>query len=170
MNMALQKFAPGATHYCKFKHTALCQNALHYDNKTTIKKPILFKFQKGQKIETHLFIFKCFAPCQVDLWAETLPFNRFTSREHANFISCHFFSHSYASSSFKGAAPKVPWEQVIYRRVVTRIAWVAGVKRGRGRGNLGARERKEGNRAGKPFNKGCSGSSQLSMQCLFKKN
>ena len=65
--MALQKFAPGATHYCKFEHTALCENALHYDNKTTIKKPILFKFQKDQKIETHLFIFKCFAPCQVDL-------------------------------------------------------------------------------------------------------
>ena len=168
--MALQKFAPGATHYFKFKHTALCENALHYDNKTTIKKPILYRFQKDQKIETHLFIFKCFAPCQVDLWAETLPFNRFTSREDANFISCHFFSHSCASSSFKGAAPKVPWEKVIYRRVVTRKAWVAGVKRGRGRGNLGARERKEGNRAGKLFNKECSGSSQLSMQYLFKKN
>ena len=170
MNRALQKFAPGATHYFKFKHTALCENALQYDNKTTIKKPILYRFQKDQKIETHLFIFKCFAPCQVDIWAETLPFNRFTSREDANFISCHFFSHSCASSSFKGAAPKVPWEKVIYRRVVTRIAWVAGVKRRRGRGNLGARERKEGNRAGKLFNKECSGSWQLSMQYLFKKN
>ena len=48
-------------------------------------------FFKDQKIETRLFIFKCFAPCQVDLWAETLPFNRFTSRENANFLSCHFF-------------------------------------------------------------------------------
>ena len=127
-------------------------------------------FFKDQKIETHLFIFKCFAPCQVDLWAETLPFSRFTSRENANFISCHFFSHSCASSSFKGAAPKVLWEKFISRQVVTRIAWVAGVKTGRGRGNLGALERKEKNRAGKSFNKECSGSSQFSMQCLFKKN
>ena len=120
-------------------------------------------FFKDQKIETRLFIFKYFAPCQVDLWAETLPFNRFTSREHANFISCHFFSHSYASSSFKGAAPKVLWEKVISRRVVTRIACMAGVQRGRGRGNLGALERKKKNRAGKLFNKECSGSSQFSM-------
>ena len=35
MNMALQKFAHGATHYYKLKHIALCENALHYDNKTT---------------------------------------------------------------------------------------------------------------------------------------
>ena len=26
--MALQKFAHGATYYCKFKHSALCENAL----------------------------------------------------------------------------------------------------------------------------------------------
>ena len=44
--MALQKFAHGATHYCKFKRTALCENALLYDNKTTINKQILCKFQK----------------------------------------------------------------------------------------------------------------------------
>ena len=46
MNMALQKFAHGATHYCKFKHTALCENALHCDNKTTINKQILCRFRK----------------------------------------------------------------------------------------------------------------------------
>ena len=71
MNMVLQKFAHGATHYCKFKHTALCQNALLCDNKTTINKQILCRFHifffKDQKIETHLSIFKCFALCQVDL-------------------------------------------------------------------------------------------------------
>ena len=58
MNMALQKFAHGATHYCKFKRTALCENALHYDNKTTINKQILSRFRnklfKDQNIETHL--------------------------------------------------------------------------------------------------------------------
>ena len=97
MNMALQKFAHGATHYCKFKHTALCENALHYDNKTTINKQILCRFQKfffkDQKNETHLSIIKCFAPSQVDLWAETLPFSAVLPLEweHANFIGCHFF-------------------------------------------------------------------------------
>ena len=45
INMALQKFAPGTTHYCKFKHTALFENALLYDNKTTINEPILCRFQ-----------------------------------------------------------------------------------------------------------------------------
>ena len=59
INMALQKFAHGETHYCKFKRTALSENALHYDNKTTINKQILCRFQKifffkNQKIETRL--------------------------------------------------------------------------------------------------------------------
>ena len=71
MNMALRKFAHGATHYCKFKHTALCENALHWDNKTTINKQILCRFHKmffkEAKIEIHLSVFKCFAPCEVDL-------------------------------------------------------------------------------------------------------
>ena len=70
MNMALQKFAHGATHYCNFKNTALCENALHYDKKppSTSKFYVDFKkmFFKHQKIETHLSIFKFFAPCQVD--------------------------------------------------------------------------------------------------------
>ena len=50
---------------------------------TTTKPPSTSKFYedfkniffKHQKNETHLSIFKCFAPCQVDLWAETLPFS-----------------------------------------------------------------------------------------------
>ena len=46
MNMASQKFARGATDNCNFKRTALCQNALHYDKKTTISKKILCGFKK----------------------------------------------------------------------------------------------------------------------------
>ena len=61
MNMALQKFAHGAHHYCNFKRTALFENALHYDNK--------------QILCNTPFIFRCFSPFQVDLWAETLPFS-----------------------------------------------------------------------------------------------
>ena len=56
--MALQKFAHGATHYCKFKRTALCENALHHDKKPppTSKFYVDFKnnFFKDQKTETHL--------------------------------------------------------------------------------------------------------------------
>ena len=52
LNMALQKFAHAATHYYKFKHTARCENALHYDNKTTINKQIYvdlnFFFQRSK--------------------------------------------------------------------------------------------------------------------------
>ena len=47
MNMASQKFAHGATHYCNFKRTALCENALYYNNKTTINKEILCRFQNN---------------------------------------------------------------------------------------------------------------------------
>ena len=157
---------PRLQHYVKMLYTTTTKPLSTSQFYVDFKKI----FFKDQKIETRLFIFKCFASCQVYLWTETLPFNSFTSREHANFISCNFFSHSCASSSFKGAAPKVLWEKVISRRVVTRIACVAGVQRGRGRGNLGALERKEKNRAGKLFHKECSGSAQLSMQCLSKKN
>ena len=96
MNMALQKFAHGATHYCKFKRIALCENALHYDNKTTINKQILCRFQKyffqRSKNWNTPSIFICFAPRQVDLWAETLPFSVVLPLENTqNFISCHFF-------------------------------------------------------------------------------
>ena len=119
--MVLQKFAHGATHYCKFKHTALCQNALLCDNKTTINKQILCRFHncffKDQKIETHLSIFKYFALCQVDLWAETLPFSAVLPLENTQTSSdAIFFLHSRASSSYKGAAPKVLWEKVTSRR------------------------------------------------------
>ena len=102
MNMALQKFAHGATHYCKFKHAALCKNSLHC---------------KNQNIETHLSIFKCFAPGQVDLWAETLPFSAVLPLENTQTSSDAIcFSHSRVSSSYKGAATKVLWEKVISRR------------------------------------------------------
>ena len=50
---------------------------------TTAKPPSTSKcyvdfkknFCKYHKNETHLSIFRCFGPCQVDLWAETLPFS-----------------------------------------------------------------------------------------------
>ena len=87
MNVALQKFALGATHYCKFKHTALCKNALHFDNKTTINQQILCRF--------HLFIFKCFAPCQVDLWAETLRFSAVLPLENTQTSSVASFFHTH---------------------------------------------------------------------------
>ena len=96
INMALQKFAPGATHYCKFKHTALCENALHYDNKTTINKQILCRFQKFffSKIKKlkHTFYRQMFCALSGrSLGWNTPVFSRFTSREHANLIGCHFF-------------------------------------------------------------------------------
>ena len=96
MNMALQKFAHGATHYCKFKHTALCENALHYDNKTTINKQILCRFQKkffqrSKKWNTPFYLQMFCALSGRSLSWNTPVFSRFTSREHANFIGCHFF-------------------------------------------------------------------------------
>ena len=121
MNMTLQKFTHGATHYCKFKHTALCENALHYDNKTTINKQILWRFQKNffqrsKKWNTPFYLQMFCALSGRSLSWNTPVFSRFTSREHANFIGCHFFHpHACASSSFKGAAPKVLWEKVIWR-------------------------------------------------------
>ena len=59
INMAGQKFAHDATH-CNFKRTALSENSLHYDNKTTkqilcrFQKICIFNFFKDHKIVTHL--------------------------------------------------------------------------------------------------------------------
>ena len=58
-------------------------------------------------------------PCQEDLSAETLPFSVVLPLENTqNFIGFHFLhTHVHrASLSFKGAAPKVLWEEVISRR------------------------------------------------------
>ena len=119
--MALQKFAHGATHYCKFKHTALCENALHCGNKTTINEQILCRFhnfflQRSKNWNTPFYLQMFCALSGRSLSRNTPVFSCFTSREHADFIGCHFFSHSRASSSYKGAAPKVLWEKVISRR------------------------------------------------------
>ena len=135
INMALQKFAPGATHYCKFKHTALCENALHYDNKTTIltsKFYVDFKiffFSKIKKLK-HTFYHQIFCALSGRSLSWNTPvFSRFTSREHANFIGCHFFHthvlphHSKAqllrycgtrsflgvAKSWKATLIRVPW-------------------------------------------------------------
>ena len=91
---------------------------------TTTKPPSTSKFYvdfkniffKDQKNETHLSIFKCFAPCQVDLWAETLPFSAVLPLENTQTSSVAIFFLSCASSSFKGVAPKVLWDKVISRR------------------------------------------------------
>ena len=107
MNMALQKFAHGATHYCKFKHTALCENALHYDNKTTINKQILCRFQKiffqrSKKWNTPFYLQMCCALSGRSLSWNTPVFIRFTSRQHANFIGWHFFhTHVFPHHSKK---------------------------------------------------------------------
>ena len=110
------------THYCKFKRTALCENALHYDNKTTINKQILCRFQKNffqrsKKCHTPFYLQMFCALSGRSLSWSTPVFSRCTSREHANLAGCHFvFLHLCASSSFKDAAPKVLWEKVISKR------------------------------------------------------
>ena len=52
-------------------------------------------FFKDQKIETHLFIFKGFAPCQVDLWAETLRFSAVLPLENTQTSSVASFFHTH---------------------------------------------------------------------------
>ena len=84
------------THYCKFKRTALCENALHYDNKTTINKQILCRFQKNffqrsKKCHTPFYLQMFCALSGRSLSWSTPVFSRFTSREHANLAGCHFF-------------------------------------------------------------------------------
>ena len=96
MNMALQNFAHGATHYCKFKRTALCENDLHYDNKITINKHILcgfqkFFFQRSKNGNTPFYLQMFCALSGRSLSWNTPVFSRFTPREHANLIGCHFF-------------------------------------------------------------------------------
>ena len=87
------------TGYRKFKHTAQCENALHYDNKTTINKQILWRFQKtffqrSKKWSTPFYLQMFCALSGRSLSWNTLVFSRFTPKEHANFIICHFF-HSH---------------------------------------------------------------------------
>ena len=84
MNMAL------------YKHTALCENALHYDNKTTINKQILWRFQKNffqtsKKWNTPFYLQMFCALSGRSLSWNTPVFSCFTPREHANFIGCDFF-------------------------------------------------------------------------------
>ena len=122
------------TGYRKFKHTALCENALHYDNKTTINKQILWRFQKNffqtsKKWNTPFYLQMFCALSGRSLSWNTLVFSRFTPRKHANFTSCHFFHthvlphHSKAqllrycgtrsflgvAKSWKATLIRVPW-------------------------------------------------------------
>ena len=96
MNVTLQKFALGATHYCKFKHTALCKNALHFDNKTTINQQILCRFQKNffqrsKNWNTPFYLQMFCALSGRSLSWNTPVFSHFTSWEHANLVGCKFF-------------------------------------------------------------------------------
>ena len=96
MNVTLQKFALGATHYCKFKHTALCKNALHFDNKTTINQQILCRFQKNffqrsKNWNTPFYLQMFCALSGRSLSWNTPVLSRFTSWEHANLVGCKFF-------------------------------------------------------------------------------
>ena len=126
MNMAL--------HYCKFKHTALSENVLHNDNKTTINKQILCRFQKNffqrsKNWNTPFYLQMFCALSGRSLSWNTPVFSRFTSREHANFMGCKFFHthvlphHSKAqllgycgkrsflgvAKSWKVTLDRVPW-------------------------------------------------------------
>ena len=116
--MALQKFAHGATHYCKFKHTALCENALHYDNKITINKQILCTFQKKNfsKIKKIKHTFLSSNVLRLVRQTFELKHSRFQPFYLQRTRKLYRVSHSCASSSFKEAAPKVLWEKVISRR------------------------------------------------------
>ena len=84
INMALQKFARGASHYCNFKRTALGEKMLCT---TTTKLPSrsrfyvdfktnMFKDQKTIKNWNTDSTCRCLALCQVDLWAETRAFHK----------------------------------------------------------------------------------------------
>ena len=51
-------------------------------------------FQRSKKW-THLSIFKCFVPCQVDLWAETLPFSAVLPLEKTQTSAVAMFFHTH---------------------------------------------------------------------------
>ena len=109
-------------------------NAQHYVKMlctTTTKPPSTSKFYvdfqkhffKDQKNETPLSIVRCFAPCQVDLWVETLPFSAVLPPENAQTSSVAIcFTHKAQllrycrKRSFLGVAMsgkvtlyRVPW-------------------------------------------------------------
>ena len=118
----------------KFKHTALCENALHYDNKTTINKQILCRFkknnfQRSKKWNAPFYLQMFCALSGRSLSWNTPVFSRFTSREHANLSGSHVFHahvlphHSKAhllrycgkrsflgvAKSWKATLIRVPW-------------------------------------------------------------
>ena len=102
-----------AQHYVKM----LCTN----NNKTTINKQILWRFkkcffQRSKNWNTPFYLQMFCALSGRSVSWNTPFFSHFTSREQANLIGCHFFALSCASSSFKGASPKVLCGKVISRR------------------------------------------------------
>ena len=112
-------------HYVKM----LCTTTTKPPSTSKFYEDFKKKFFKHQKNETHLSIFKCFAPCQVDLWAETLPFSAVLPLEDTQTSSVAFFHtqvlprHSKAqllrycgkrsflgvAKSWKVTLDRVPW-------------------------------------------------------------
>ena len=121
-------------------------NAHHYVKMlctTTTKPPSTSKFYldfkniffKDQKIETHLSIFKCFAPCPVDLWAETLQFSVVLPLENTqNFIGCHFF-HTHVFPRHSKVQLLKYWGERSFLGIVK--SWKVTLKFGRHVENLG---------------------------------
>ena len=110
---------------------------------TTTKPPSTSKFYldfkniffKDQKIETHLSIFKYFAPCPVDLWAETLPFSVVLPLENTqNFIGCHFF-HTHVFPRHSKVQLLKYWGERSFLGIVK--SWKVTLKFGRHVENLG---------------------------------
>ena len=139
MNMALQKFAHGATHYCKFKRTALCENALHYDNKTTINKQILFGFQKyffqrSENWNTPFYLQMFCALSGRSLSWNTPVFSRFTSREHAKLYRLPFF-HIHVFPRHSKVQLLKYWGERSFLGIVK--SWKVTLKFGRHVENLG---------------------------------
>ena len=74
-------------HYVKM----LCTVATKPPSTSKFYVDFIIFFCKDQKIETHLSIFKCFAPCQVRLWAETLSFSAVLPLENTQTSSVAIF-------------------------------------------------------------------------------
>ena len=78
-------------HYVKM----LCTATTKTPSTSKFYVDFINSFFKEAKIETHLSIFKCFAPCEVDLWAETLPFSAVLPLENMQTSSAAMFFYTH---------------------------------------------------------------------------
>ena len=99
-------------HYVKM----LCSATTKLPSTSKFYVDFIIFFQRSKNWNTPFYLQMFCSLSGRSLSWNTPFFSCFTSREHADFIGCHFFSHSRASSSYKGAAPKVLWEKVTSRR------------------------------------------------------